>query len=603
MAKPNAQTGHGSSSGTADESTLPNGENSRRGADDGADAPRADWGLPNANDESKLSRILGLVLVLVLAGVFSFIAYRKYNEARLHPGPETTANGPISPQPQTGAETQSSANGEAQNSTLASTSPPQDAAGGATVASNSPSSNQSQSAFQLDDTPNSNAPFQPSGVGRAPERSADRPAAPHHQQQTAANENDVNPFNDTSSGASSLTGAAEKGGQLEANRPNPGGSKSVAAGEQAEPLFETSGQQPGPAAARNGQVAADASGLAAHQEGGKVSIQSEPVQTAHSETAGANQSAGAPNPPAQTEPGTNDLLNDSPKPAAVAKGEPQTVPENGAPSRSKVPATNLLDQEEPLPTTARREPLPTGPGSASSLDAAQSSQASSATTVHVGRAPSPPAETTKGSDNEDLFATKTVNARPTTVDPTAPQANRSIAGTGAAAPDASLNDAGDYYVVQPQDNFWTISRKKYGTARYFMALAQLNKAHVPDPTRMRPGVRVSTPPTEILETRFAQYLPKGSAVEVASGERLAGKSGPAGFFTSADGKAMYRTGEKDTLSDIAARHLGRASRWIQIYEMNRDKLATPNQLKIGTELVLPTDASNVAVTNDNDQRR
>jgi nucleoid-associated protein YgaU len=298
-------------------------------------------------------------------------------------------------------------------------------------------------------------------------------------------------------------------------------------------------------------------------------------------------------------------LNDSPKPAAVAKGEPQTVPENGAPSRSKVPATNPLDQEEPLPTTARREPLPTGPGSASSLDSAQGSQASSTTAVHVGRAPSPPPpETTKGSDNEDLFGTKTAEARPTiAVDPTAPQANRSIPGTGAPAPDASLNEAGDFYVVQPQDNFWTISRKKYGTARYFMALAQLNKAHVPDPTRMRPGVRVSTPPTEILETRFAQYLPKGSAVEVASGERPAGKFGPAGFFTNADGKPMYRTGEKDTLSDIAARHLGRASRWIQIYEMNRDKLATPNQLKIGTELALPADASNVAVTNDNDQRR
>ena len=66
---------------------------------------------------------------------------------------------------------------------------------------------------------------------------------------------------------------------------------------------------------------------------------------------------------------------------------------------------------------------------------------------------------------------------------------------------------------------------------------------------------------------------------------------------------MYRTDEKDTLSDIAARHLGRASRWIQIYEMNRARLSSPNQLKVGTELALPADASNVAVTNDNDARR
>ncbi len=32
-----------------------------------------------------MSRILGLVLVVVLAGVFSFVAYRKYQEAKLNP--------------------------------------------------------------------------------------------------------------------------------------------------------------------------------------------------------------------------------------------------------------------------------------------------------------------------------------------------------------------------------------------------------------------------------------------------------------------------------------------------------------------------------------
>jgi nucleoid-associated protein YgaU len=213
--------------------------------------------------------------------------------------------------------------------------------------------------------------------------------------------------------------------------------------------------------------------------------------------------------------------------------------------------------------------------------------------------PSPPSETTRGSDNEDLFAAKIADTS------AAPQTKRSISPSSPVGPgaDSALNEPGDYYVVKPQDSFWTISRQKYGTARYFRALAELNKAHVPDPARMRPGVKVSTPPAEILETRFAQFLPKGTAVEVASGERPAGKSGSAGFFTSADGKPMYRTGESDTLSNIAARHLGRASRWIQIYEMNRDRLATPNQLKIGTELALPADSSNVAVTNDGAERR
>jgi nucleoid-associated protein YgaU len=279
------------------------------------------------------------------------------------------------------------------------------------------------------------------------------------------------------------------------------------------------------------------------------------------------------------------------------------VPTTAVPNRSKAAAAGQLDQDEPLPTAAGREPANGGPASAASLDASQSAQAASATRVHVSQAPSPPTEMGKGSDNEDLFAAKTADARPTSQAAVVPQTRRSVPLTDASAGDTSLNEPSETYVVQPQDNFWTISRKKYGTARYFRALAELNKAHVPDPTRMRPGVKVSTPPAEILETRFAQFLPQGTAVEVASGERPSGKSGPAGFFTSADGKPMYRTGEKDTLSDIAAKHLGRASRWIQIYEMNRDMLATPNQLKIGTELALPGDASNVAVTNDNSDRR
>jgi nucleoid-associated protein YgaU len=58
---------------------------------------------------------------------------------------------------------------------------------------------------------------------------------------------------------------------------------------------------------------------------------------------------------------------------------------------------------------------------------------------------------------------------------------------------------------------------------------------------------------------------------------------------------MYRIQENDTLTDISLRHLGRSSRWIQIYELNRDNLANPNQLKIGTMLKLPGDASRVRI--------
>ena len=76
-----------------------------------------------------------------------------------------------------------------------------------------------------------------------------------------------------------------------------------------------------------------------------------------------------------------------------------------------------------------------------------------------------------------------------------------------------------------------------------------------------------------------------------------------GFFISPDGTAKYRTGEHDTLSEIASKHLGRSSRWIQIYEMNRDKLSNPNQVKVGLELALPGDASSVGLSSEVDERR
>jgi nucleoid-associated protein YgaU len=182
------------------------------------------------------------------------------------------------------------------------------------------------------------------------------------------------------------------------------------------------------------------------------------------------------------------------------------------------------------------------------------------------------------------------------------QPGRLASGVGSVTAVGTTNDA-DYYVVQPQDNFWSISRKKYGTSRYFHALAELNKERIPDAGRMRPGMKVSTPPAEMLEEHYSQFLPPGTKVQVTAGEDAFAKVTPTGFLVSPDGTPKYRTGEHDTLSEIAAKHLGRSSRWIQIYEMNRDKLSNPNQLKVGTELVLPGDASSIGMSNEEDDRR
>lgn len=141
------------------------------------------------------------------------------------------------------------------------------------------------------------------------------------------------------------------------------------------------------------------------------------------------------------------------------------------------------------------------------------------------------------------------------------------------------------YVVQPKENYWVISKKVYGTARYFSALARYNQGRIADPKKMKPGMRVLTPSREVLEAQNPDLFPQRTTQK--------GKAGV--FYLATDGRPMYRVGSNDTLGSIAQRHLGRASRWNEIYQINRNRVTDPNRLKIGTDLTLPNDASRVSL--------
>lgn len=76
-----------------------------------------------------------------------------------------------------------------------------------------------------------------------------------------------------------------------------------------------------------------------------------------------------------------------------------------------------------------------------------------------------------------------------------------------------------------------------------------------------------------------------------------------GFFVDAAGQPFYRVGPDDTLTSISQRHLGRASRWTEIYEKNTDQLKTADSLTLGTILRLPPDASQVRIVQEPAARR
>lgn len=288
-----------------------------------------------------------------------------------------------------------------------------------------------------------------------------------------------------------------------------------------------------------------------------------------------------------------------------------------------VPASDDFAQFEPAaaepPTASEPETEPFGfedqfAGQQMTADSSTSSEAAFAEPEPQGlpsefqpQNPAPLAATDSNAQFEPPVFREPQESAPITSSPEGfTAANDAIPPTTAGQSGGNANAAeNDSYTVQENDNYWKISQKRYGTARYFQALALYNKPRVPDPTKMRPGTSILTPPREVLESQFPQLFPKQKPAGQQTAFRAdastpVSASQPSGYFIDRSGRPMYRVGADDTLTDISQNHLGRSSRWKQIYAMNRDRLQDPNKLQVGTVLRLPFDASRGQIVRNMD---
>ena len=156
-------------------------------------------------------------------------------------------------------------------------------------------------------------------------------------------------------------------------------------------------------------------------------------------------------------------------------------------------------------------------------------------------------------------------------------------GVSQSAPDDGSTF--DSVVVQNGDNYTRISKRVYGTVKYFSALAVFNQHRISEPKDMRPGMVVLVPAREVLEERFPEFFEDSQSKTPE----------PAEFLLLEDGTPAYRVGERETISGISERFLGRSSRWIEIYRLNQSVVKDPNKLKAGLILALPADAAEVNV--------
>jgi nucleoid-associated protein YgaU len=150
------------------------------------------------------------------------------------------------------------------------------------------------------------------------------------------------------------------------------------------------------------------------------------------------------------------------------------------------------------------------------------------------------------------------------------------------------------YTVQPGDTLWSISEKVYGTGGYFKALGARNRSSLPRSDKLTVGTQIAVPPTAELERDFASLCPKQRKSAL-----VRPKSAPPAGTQRRNGSDVYIVNEGDTLFDIARYELGKASRWAEIYDLNRDVLGEDfDYLRPGTELVMPARAEAAAKPAD-----
>ncbi len=166
-------------------------------------------------------------------------------------------------------------------------------------------------------------------------------------------------------------------------------------------------------------------------------------------------------------------------------------------------------------------------------------------------------------------------------------ANAAVAPTGAIAPAAGIQREGDKYTVQPNDSFWIISQKAYGTGAFFKALYEHNRKLHPEVDEMKIGQILSVPDESVLRHNYPDLCPAPRKQVARVQQRLTASNG-----RLPDTGRVYTVEDGDTLFEIARHELGKTSRWAEIYDLNREVLGNDfDYLRPGTELILPADKS------------
>ncbi len=279
-------------------------------------------------------------------------------------------------------------------------------------------------------------------------------------------------------------------------------------------------------------------------------------------------------------------LEFDPEPAAenqfnnAAEAPVEITARSAAPPERSTFAAEVMDVEPSLTLPARTEPAQTLPTQQLAAKEPDPFFVEDSTPVPAQAIPTPrlasPTQTAAPVNEPDPFGTPAaIPEIPVRAEPV-PFRMESTPIRTPQRHSAPMTFAGETYIVQPNDNFWTISKKVYGSGRYFEALAQYNAAVVPDPAKMKPGLKIATPAATELQSRFPKLLAAAGTQDTTQDPTSLGL--PGDVYTAASG---------DNFWEISKRLYGDGKYFRALEQHNAAIVSDPQKLKPGMKLAAP----------------
>lgn len=142
--------------------------------------------------------------------------------------------------------------------------------------------------------------------------------------------------------------------------------------------------------------------------------------------------------------------------------------------------------------------------------------------------------------------------------------------------DVQAGAATEGYLVCAGDDLWSIAEQQLGDGSRWRLIAEVNAGLAANPTvDLVAGSRLVIP---------------GLPAEAADGDLPHGQGGAAASQPKqqATERVTVVVERGDTLSGLAAEHLGDAAQWPRIFKANPQRIADPDLIDVGWKLVIPT---------------